>query len=86
VVAAHAENGHAELIEIFFCVAKLGRLDRSTRGVGFGVEEKEDALAGEVFEGDFLAFVGFEPEGGGIGAYFEHLDVPLGLIYKACQE
>ena len=29
-VGAHAQNGHAELVEIFFCVTKLGRLDGST--------------------------------------------------------
>jgi hypothetical protein len=75
-VAAHAEDGHAELIEIFFCVAKLGRFDPSTGGVGFGVEEKEDALPSEVFERDFFAFVGWETEVWGIGAYFEHR-IPL---------
>lgn len=57
-IGAHAENGHAELVETFFCVAKLGRFDRSTRGVGFGVEEEQDALAGELFEGDEFVFVG----------------------------
>jgi hypothetical protein len=71
-VGAHAEDGDAELVEIFLCVTKLGRLDRSTGGVCFGVEEEEHALASEVFEGDVFAFVGFEAEGGGFGAYFEH--------------
>ena len=64
-VGAHAEDGHAELVEISFCVAKLGRFDGSTGGIGFGVEKKEDALAGKVFERQFCAFVGFEAEGGG---------------------
>jgi len=48
-VGAHAEDGDAELVEFFFCVTKLGRFDRSTGSVGFGVEKEEDALAGEVF-------------------------------------
>ena len=48
-IGAHAEDGDSELVEFLFCVAKLGRFDRSTGGVGFGVEEKNDALAGEVF-------------------------------------
>jgi hypothetical protein len=48
-IGAHAEDGDAELVELFFCVTKLGRFDRSTGSVGFGVEEEEDALAGEVF-------------------------------------
>jgi hypothetical protein len=71
-IGAHAEDGDAELVEIFFCVTKLGRFDRSTGGVCFGVEEEEDALASEVFERDVFAFVGFEAEGGSFGAKFEH--------------
>lgn len=38
-VAAHAEDDHAELVELLFCVAKLGRFDRSTGGVGFRIEK-----------------------------------------------
>jgi hypothetical protein len=57
-IGAHAEDGHAELVEFFFCVTKLGRFYRSTGSVGFGVEEKNDASAGEVLEGDFVACVG----------------------------
>ena len=71
-IGAHAKDGDAELVEVFLCVAKLGRFDGSTGGIGFGVEKEEDAPAGEVFERDFLAFVGFEAEGGGFGADFEH--------------
>jgi len=67
-VGAHAEDGDTELVEVFFCVAKLGRLDRSTGSVGFGEKEEEDALAGEVLERNFFAFVGWEAEGGGFGA------------------
>jgi hypothetical protein len=71
-IDAHAEDGDAELVKVFFCVAKLGRFNGSTGSVGFGIEEKEDALAGEIFERDWFAFVGGEAEGGGFGAYFEH--------------
>ena len=71
-IGAHAKDGDAELVEVFLCVAELGRFDGSTGGIGFGVEEEEDAPTGEVFERDFLAFVGFEAEGGGFGADFEH--------------
>jgi len=71
-IGAHAEYGDAVLVEIFFCVAKLGRFNGSTRGIGFGIEEEEDALAGIVFKGDGFAFVGKEAEGGGFGADFEH--------------
>jgi len=71
-IGAHADYGDAELVEIFFCVTKLGRFHRSTGGVGLGVEEEEDALASEVIQRDVFAFVGFEAEGGGFGAKFEH--------------
>jgi hypothetical protein len=69
-IGAQAEDGDAKFVEIFFCVAKLGRLDRSTRSVGLGIEEEEDLLAGKVFERDFCTFVGFQAEGGGFGAGF----------------
>ena len=71
-ISAHAENGNTEMVELLFCVTKLGRFDDSTGSVRFGKEKEEDALAGEIFERDFLAFVGFEAKGGGFGAYFEH--------------
>jgi hypothetical protein len=71
-IGAHAKDGDAAFVEFFFCVAKLGRFDRSTGGVGFGVEEEEDALAGEIFEREFFAVVGLEAEGGGFGANVEH--------------
>jgi hypothetical protein len=69
-IGAEAENGHVQFIKIFFCVAKLGRFDGSTGGVGFRVEEEEDALAFEVGEGDFFGFVGLETEIGSFGAWF----------------
>jgi hypothetical protein len=71
-IGAHAENGNVELVELPLCVTKLGRFNSSTGSAGFGEEEEKDALAGEVFERDFLAFVGFEAEGGGFGTNFEH--------------
>ena len=67
-VGAEAKDGDAKLVEVFFCVAKLGRFDGSTGSVGLGIEEKEDALAGEVFEREFGAVVGLQAEGGGFGA------------------
>ena len=69
-VGAEAEDSDAKLIEIFFCVAKLGRFNGSTGSVGFGIEEEKDALAGEVFESKFSAVVGFQTEGGGFCADF----------------
>ena len=57
-IGAHAEDGDVELVELPFCVTKLGRFDCSTGCAGFGEEKEEDALAGEVFEREFLGFVG----------------------------
>ena len=48
-IGTHAKDGDFELIELLFCVAKLGRLDDSTGGIGFREEEKEDAAALEIF-------------------------------------
>jgi len=47
-IGAHAEDGDAVLVEIFFCVAKLGRFDGSTGGVGLWKEKEEHALAAEI--------------------------------------
>jgi len=71
-ISAHPEDGHAELVELPLCVTKLGRFDGSTGSAGFGEEKDENALAGEVFEGEFFAFVGLQAEGGGFGADFQH--------------
>jgi hypothetical protein len=73
-IGAHAEDGDFELIELPFCVAKLGRFDDSTGGVGFGEDEEEDALALEVVQGQGFVLVGLEAEGGGFGAGLEHRD------------
>jgi len=61
-----------QFIELLFCVAKLGRFDDSTGGVGFGEEEEKDALALEVFEGDCFILVGLEAERGGFVTGLEH--------------
>ena len=71
-VGACAEDGHLKFVELLFCVAKLGRFDDSTGGVGFGEEEKQDALALEVLEGDGFVFVGLQAECGGFVAGLEH--------------
>ena len=71
-IRAHAEDGHFELIELLFCVTKLGRLDGSTGSVGLGIEKKEHATPLEIFERDGGVVVGFEAEGGGFVAGLEH--------------
>jgi len=60
------------LVEVFLCVTKLGRFDGSTGGVGFGVEEEENAMALEISQGNKRVVVGFEAEAGGFGADLEH--------------
>ncbi len=75
-IGAHAEDGDLALIELLFCVTKLGRFDGSTGSVGFGKEEEQDAPTLEVFQRDVFVFVGFEPETGGFVAGLEHENVP----------
>jgi len=69
-IGAHAEDSHTVLVELVLCVTKLGRFDGSTGGVGFGVEEEEDAVALEISQGDKRVIVGFETEAGGFAAGF----------------
>jgi hypothetical protein len=71
-ISAHTQNGDVELVELLLCVTKLGRFDGSTGCTGLWEEKEENAPAGEVFERDFLAFVGFEAKGGRFCAYFKH--------------
>ncbi len=83
-IGAQAEDGHFELIEFLLCVAKLGRLDNSTGGIGFGEEEKENAAALEIFQRDGFVLVGFEAERRGFVAGLEHgnslADIVAGLV------
>jgi hypothetical protein len=66
-IRTHAKDRHAALIELLLCVTKLGRFDGSTGGVGFGVEEEEDALALEIIQGDKCVIIRFETETGSFG-------------------
>jgi hypothetical protein len=63
-IGTGAENGDSCLIKLRACVAKLGRFDRSTRGVRLRKEKQEDALALEILQRDFFVFVGFQAECG----------------------
>ena len=71
-VGTEAQDGDVELVEFLFCVTKLGRFDGSTGSAGFGIEEDQDALAGEVLEGKRGAVIGGKTEGGSFGAGLEH--------------
>jgi hypothetical protein len=52
------------LVELLLCVTKLGRFNGSTGGICFGKEKEQDALAGEVGEGEFCAIVCFQVKAG----------------------
>ena len=69
-VAAHAENDHAKLVELLFCVAKLGRFNGSAGGVGLRIEEEHDAPAAEFGERNVVADVVLQTKCGGFVAYF----------------
>ena len=47
-VGTGSENGDTELVELLFCVAKLGRFNRSTRSIRLGKKEEQDAAALEI--------------------------------------
>ena len=47
-IGTHSKDGHTELIELLFCVTKLGRFDGSTGSVGLGIEKDEDTMAFKV--------------------------------------
>jgi len=78
-VGAGSENGDAELVELLFCVTKLGRFDRSTGSIRFREKEEQDATALEVFERELFTAVGGESEFGSFVADFEHELVLLDL-------
>jgi hypothetical protein len=78
-IRAGSEYEHTELIELLFCVAKLGRFDRSTGSIRLRKKEEQDAAAFEVFQRKRLAAVGGECEFGSFVADFEHEIVLLEL-------
>ena len=44
-IGAHTDNLNLQRVEVLLCVAKLGRLDRSTRCVSLRIEKKQCAFA-----------------------------------------
>jgi len=71
-IGADTNHDTIFLVEVFFCVTKLGRFDGSTGGVSFRVEEEQDALALEIAEGNLLTFIGCERKCGCLVTDFEH--------------
>jgi hypothetical protein len=56
-IATCAQDGYAQLVELLFCVAKLGRFGRSTGRAGFRKEKQQHALAAKIRERKFAALV-----------------------------
>jgi hypothetical protein len=71
-VAARTEDDDTELIELLFCVTKLGRFDGSTGSIGLRKEKKHDAFVAKIGERDVGAGVVFKAECGGFVAFFQH--------------
>jgi hypothetical protein len=61
-IGAGSQELYVELVKLLFCVTKLGRFDRSTGSVSFGIEIEQDAFTAEVSERDVLAVIGFQRE------------------------
>lgn len=72
-VTAHSEDDHVQFVELLFCVAKLGRFNRSTGSVGLWIEKEHDAFAEVVGESDFVACVVLQAKCGGFVADFQHV-------------
>jgi hypothetical protein len=71
-VGAGSENGNTELVKLLFCVAKLGRFDRSTGSIRLWKKEEQHAAALEILKRELFAAVGGEGEFGSFVADFEH--------------
>lgn len=72
-IAAHSQDDHAELVELLFCVAKLGRFGGSTGSVGLRIEKEDNAFAEEIGERNVIASVVFQAKCGSFIANLEHL-------------
>jgi hypothetical protein len=79
LVRAGSQDSYSRFVKLRFCVAKLGRFDRSTGCVGFGKEKEEDTLALEILERDEFLFIGFQNEAGSLGAYLKHESTSVSL-------
>jgi hypothetical protein len=49
-IGAGSEDGDTELVELLFCVTKLGRFDRSTGSVRLRKEKEHDPAALKIFK------------------------------------
>ena len=76
-VGRDAENHQPGLLEFLVCVAKLARLNDSTRGIGFRIEEEHHGLSPELFEGSRVSvFVGEGKLGSFVVGFHIALSIP----------
>ncbi len=47
-IGAGSQDRYIDLFKLLLCVTKLGRFDRSTRGVGFREEKQDHALPAKI--------------------------------------
>ena len=59
--------------ELFLCVAKLARFQRSARCIGFGKEEKNDVFTADTREVEVVAGIGLQMNGRRGVAGFQHV-------------
>jgi hypothetical protein len=59
-VGAGADDSDIQLVELLFCVTKLGRFGRSTGGVGFWKEKEQYAFTAEIRKRQLAAVVCFQ--------------------------
>ena len=75
-LAAGAQNGYAQFVELLLCVTKLGRFCRSTGSIGFGEKEQDDALAAVVAQRNVIAVIRLQGEIRSLIAWLEHESPP----------
>ena len=71
-IAAGADDGNSQPVEVLLCVTKLGRFCRSTGGVRFGKEKQDDTLALVGFQREFATFVRLQSKIRGFVADLKH--------------
>jgi hypothetical protein len=83
-IGAYSYDDHSLMVELCFCVSKLGRFNRSTRCIRFGVKEKQNALAFEISERNFFSLIRRKCEIGGFFTDLEH-DVLVWIRVGVCE-
>jgi len=75
-IAAGPQDGHIHFLKLLLCVTKLGRFDRSTRGIGLRKEKQNHAFPAKIRKRYVLAFVTLGLEIRSLIASFQHRQSP----------